>query len=75
MMIGVDYPHHEGMWNGGTRNYLQATFGANRVPVDEARLISLPDEGVTFSAQDLETSGYCSLRPCRSGLRRLRCLP
>jgi putative spermidine/putrescine transport system ATP-binding protein len=25
-----------------------------RVPRDEARLISLPDEGVTFSAQDLE---------------------
>ncbi len=25
-----------------------------RVPGDEARLISLPDEGVTFSAQDLE---------------------
>jgi predicted TIM-barrel fold metal-dependent hydrolase len=37
MMIGVDYPHHEGMWNGGTQNYLQATFGANQVPVDEAR--------------------------------------
>ena len=30
MMIGVDYPHHEGMWNGGTQNYLQATLGANR---------------------------------------------
>ena len=26
-----------------------------RVPRDEARLISLPDEGVTFSAQDLES--------------------
>ena len=26
-----------------------------RVPGDEARLISLPDEGVTFSAQDLES--------------------
>jgi hypothetical protein len=25
-----------------------------RVPGDEARLITLPDEGVTFSAQDLE---------------------
>ena len=26
-----------------------------RVPADEARLISLPDEGLTFSAQDLES--------------------
>jgi putative spermidine/putrescine transport system ATP-binding protein len=26
-----------------------------RVPADESRLISLPDEGVTFSAQDLES--------------------
>jgi predicted TIM-barrel fold metal-dependent hydrolase len=37
MMVGVDYPHHEGMWNGGTQNYLQATLGASQVPVGEAR--------------------------------------
>lgn len=37
MMVGVDYPHHEGAWNGGTQNYLQATLGANEVPLDEAR--------------------------------------
>jgi predicted TIM-barrel fold metal-dependent hydrolase len=37
MMVGVDYPHHEGTWNGGTVNYLQATFGPNNVPEDEAR--------------------------------------
>jgi predicted TIM-barrel fold metal-dependent hydrolase len=37
MMVGVDYPHHEGAWNGGTQNYLQATLGANHVPVGEAR--------------------------------------
>ncbi len=36
MMVGVDYPHHEGAWNGGTQNYLQATLGANEVPVAEA---------------------------------------
>jgi hypothetical protein len=38
-MVGVDYPHHEGTWNGGTINYLQATFGPNDVPEDEARLM------------------------------------
>jgi predicted TIM-barrel fold metal-dependent hydrolase len=37
MMVGVDYPHHEGTWTGGTINYLQATFGPNDVPEDEAR--------------------------------------
>jgi len=39
MMVGVDYPHHEGTWNGGTQDYFQATFGANEVPVGEARKI------------------------------------
>jgi predicted TIM-barrel fold metal-dependent hydrolase len=39
MMVGVDYPHHEGTWNGGTTDYLQATFGPNNVPEDEARLM------------------------------------
>jgi len=37
MMVGVDYPHHEGTWNGGTLDYLQACFGPNDVPEDEAR--------------------------------------
>jgi predicted TIM-barrel fold metal-dependent hydrolase len=39
MMVGVDYPHHEGTWNGGTINYLQAVFGPNNVPDDEARVM------------------------------------
>ena len=37
MMIGMDYPHHEGTIGLGTRNYLRATFGAERVPEHEAR--------------------------------------
>ncbi|MEV6927365.1 amidohydrolase family protein [Dactylosporangium sp. NPDC051485] len=37
MMVGVDYPHHEGTWNGGTQDYFQATFGANEVPLDQAK--------------------------------------
>ncbi len=36
MMIGMDFPHHEGTLVGGTTNYLQATFGAERVPFDDA---------------------------------------
>ena len=38
MMLGMDYPHHEGTFAaGGTTEYLRATLGAERVPVDEAR--------------------------------------
>jgi len=37
MMIGMDFPHHEGTFNMGTRAYLQQTFGAVGVPEDEAR--------------------------------------
>jgi predicted TIM-barrel fold metal-dependent hydrolase len=37
MMIGIDYPHHEGAWNGGTLDYLQATFGVSEVPEQEAK--------------------------------------
>jgi predicted TIM-barrel fold metal-dependent hydrolase len=36
MMIGIDYPHFEGAWNGGTQDYLRATLGAAQVPFDEA---------------------------------------
>jgi predicted TIM-barrel fold metal-dependent hydrolase len=39
MMIGIDFPHSEGAWRYGTRNYVKATFGAERVPADEARLM------------------------------------
>ncbi len=36
MMLGMDYPHHEGTYLGGTLNYLQATVGAAGVPAAEA---------------------------------------
>lgn len=39
MMIGMDYPHHEGTLIQTTQNYLRATFGAAGVPVDEARVM------------------------------------
>ena len=39
MLIGSDYPHHEGTWGAGpgTTEYLQATLGATHVPADDAR--------------------------------------
>jgi predicted TIM-barrel fold metal-dependent hydrolase len=37
MMLGADYPHHEGAWAGGNLNYLQATLGAAGVTEADAR--------------------------------------
>src|SRR5262249_26076241 len=39
--VGVDYPHHEGMWGRGpgTVEYLRATLGAAGVTADEAKLL------------------------------------
>ena len=37
MMIGIDFPHSEGAWRYGTRNYVKATFGTEHVPASEAR--------------------------------------
>lgn len=39
MMLGHDYPHHEGTVHSGTSRYLQATLGAAGVAEDEARLM------------------------------------
>lgn len=41
IMIGADYPHHEGTWGAGpgTTEYLQATLGAAGVPAEHARLM------------------------------------
>ena len=41
ILIGSDYPHHEGTWgNGpGTTEYLRATLGAAAVPAGDARLM------------------------------------
>jgi len=36
MMIGMDFPHHEGTLLETTQEYLRATFGAEQVPIDEA---------------------------------------
>jgi len=41
IMIGADYPHHEGTWGAGpgTTEYLQATLGAANVTPADARLM------------------------------------
>jgi hypothetical protein len=41
MMLGMDYPHHEGTWGAGpgTSSYLQATLGAAGVPIGEAEIL------------------------------------
>jgi predicted TIM-barrel fold metal-dependent hydrolase len=41
MMIGADYPHHEGTWGAGpgTLEWLRATVGAVGVPAVEARMM------------------------------------
>jgi len=56
-MVGVDYPHHEGTWNGGTQNWFQATLGANEVPEAEARKM-LGENAAAVFGFDLE-----ALRP------------
>jgi len=37
MMLGADYPHHEGTWGGGNLHYLQATLGAAGISEPDAR--------------------------------------
>lgn len=39
MMLGMDFPHHEGTLLESTPAYLRATLGASAVPLDEARLL------------------------------------
>jgi predicted TIM-barrel fold metal-dependent hydrolase len=37
MMLGEDYPHHEGTVHSGTADYFRATLGVSAVPENEAR--------------------------------------
>jgi predicted TIM-barrel fold metal-dependent hydrolase len=37
MMLGMDFPHHEGTLLETTEEYLRATLGASEVPLQEAR--------------------------------------
>ncbi|TAK68051.1 MAG: amidohydrolase, partial [Actinomycetota bacterium] len=39
MMLGMDFPHHEGTLLETTQEYLRATVGSAGVPLDEARML------------------------------------
>jgi hypothetical protein len=39
MMLGMDFPHHEGTLLETTKEYLRATLGATHVPLEEARCL------------------------------------
>jgi predicted TIM-barrel fold metal-dependent hydrolase len=51
MMIGMDFPHHEGTVDLGTLEYLRQTFGVLEVPVAEAQQL-LADNAVAFFGLD-----------------------
>jgi predicted TIM-barrel fold metal-dependent hydrolase len=53
MMLGMDYPHHEGTLLEGTRNYLRATLGVAKVPLNEARML-LGENAARVFGFDLE---------------------
>lgn len=52
MMLGMDFPHHEGTLIESTPEYLRATLGAEKVPVDEARMM-LTDNAASLYDVDL----------------------
>jgi predicted TIM-barrel fold metal-dependent hydrolase len=56
--LGMDYPHHEGMWASGpgTLEYLRATLGAAGVSADDARRM-LGDNAVRLWGFDRNTLG------------------
>ena len=48
MMVGMDFPHHEGMLLETTEEYLRATLGAAHVPFSEARLLLTDNAAKVF---------------------------
>jgi len=53
MMLGEDYPHHEGTFHSGTAHYFRATLGASGVPENEARAL-LGETAATVFGFDTE---------------------
>jgi predicted TIM-barrel fold metal-dependent hydrolase len=58
MMLGMDYPHHEGAWAAGpgTVQYLRATLGSANVPANEARML-LSENAAKIWNVDLDSLG------------------
>jgi predicted TIM-barrel fold metal-dependent hydrolase len=53
MMLGMDFPHHEGTLLVSTSAYLQATLGAAHVPLEEAKML-LSENAARIFGFDLE---------------------
>jgi predicted TIM-barrel fold metal-dependent hydrolase len=61
LLIGIDYPHHEGAWQFGTQDVLHATFGAAAVPEADARRI-LGENALTVYGFDAAKLGVIADR-------------
>jgi predicted TIM-barrel fold metal-dependent hydrolase len=61
MMLGEDYPHHEGTFHSGTGDYFRATLGASGVPEHEARAM-LGETAATVFGFDTESLAPVSAR-------------
>jgi hypothetical protein len=48
MMLGMDFPHHEGTLLKTTKEYLRATLGTSKVPVQEARQLLSENAAAVF---------------------------
>jgi predicted TIM-barrel fold metal-dependent hydrolase len=65
MMLGMDFPHHEGTLLQTTKEYLRATLGATHVPLEEARCL-LGYNAAKVYGFDLDRLGSIATR---TGLR------
>jgi predicted TIM-barrel fold metal-dependent hydrolase len=61
MMLGMDFPHHEGTLVHTTKEYLRATLGASDVPLGEARRL-LGLNAASVYGFDLEQLGSVATR-------------
>jgi hypothetical protein len=61
MMLGMDFPHHEGTLLQTTKEYLRATLGATHVPLEEARRL-LALNAATVYGFDLDQLGSVATR-------------
>jgi predicted TIM-barrel fold metal-dependent hydrolase len=66
MMLGMDFPHHEGTIIESTREYLKATVGVNDVPEPEVRRILGGNAAAVYGFDVAALSGVgarCGPRP------------
>ncbi len=66
MMLGMDFPHHEGTIIESTRDYLRATVGVNHVPELELRQILATNAATVYGFDEAalsEVAARCGPRP------------